>query len=654
MPGSDNGDNASGAGGRRAVQPLELDDVWDRAAAPSSSSELDRNDMMPDHEPELDFDADEFASAATYNISPEAKRRAWWREAIINLLYIAAWFSFATLLSMYNKWMFSPNYFNFPFPLFVTTTHMAVQFSLAFGIRSLWPHLFNPPGRPTVKEYVQKCMPCGVATGLDIGLSNLSLKTITLSLYTMCKSSSLIFVLTFAFIFRLERFSLRLVSVILLITVGVLMMVLSTDVSGHGPTPPAVEDPVDSSIKSTATAIVARSLPYAVALLPRAIPAKFKTPAAIGVILVLSASALGGLRWALTQVLLSGAGHHHPTKTRHNREHRKTMGLNHPAATIFYLTPTMFFSLLIVAYFLEGPFPRTLSESGFFDSFEGSVRTVSYVLFPGALAFAMVMSEYTIIQRTGIVPMSIAGIFKEVTTILLSTWFFGDSMTLVNWIGLLITFGGIVVFTHHKYQKSVYNASEGSDDDMADAQLLMGSRLSNGHAAVSANGDIALPPYSSVASRSDNGNIHGDSDEDDDDEEEDNRILGSESRRSLLFDASDVFGSSNDNGVGSSGAVGRIGNGQPRGGLPPLRLNIASTPSPFSSLRKPPPEPESPPRKMMNDFPEGSLMDTPSPPGKKKRDSRRVRFDVEDDDDEDTSKSKGPASRVRTGKVLDL
>lgn len=39
--------------------------------------------------------------------------------------------------------------------------------------------------------------------------------------------------------------------------------------------------------------------------------------------------------------------------------------------------------------------------------------------------------------------MSIAGIFKEVTTILLSVWFFGDSMTLVNWIGLVITFGGV-------------------------------------------------------------------------------------------------------------------------------------------------------------------------------------------------------------------
>ena len=41
----------------------------------------------------------------------------------------------------------------------------------------------------------------------------------------MCKSSTLIFVLFFAFLFRPERFSLRLVSVILLIFFGVLMMV---------------------------------------------------------------------------------------------------------------------------------------------------------------------------------------------------------------------------------------------------------------------------------------------------------------------------------------------------------------------------------------------------------------------------------------------
>ena len=63
-------------------------------------------------------------------------------------------FGFATLLSMYNKWMFSEGYYGFQFPLFVTTMHMATQFVLAAIVRKVWPQIFKPPGQPTVKEYL--------------------------------------------------------------------------------------------------------------------------------------------------------------------------------------------------------------------------------------------------------------------------------------------------------------------------------------------------------------------------------------------------------------------------------------------------------------------------------------------------------------------
>lgn len=208
----------------------------------------------------------------------------------------------------------------------------------------------------------------------------------------MCKSSSLIFVLTFAFLFRLERFSIRLVSVILLITAGVLMMVLSTDVEGHGSTTPPPTDTTDPALVRRALAL---AILYSSKLVPRAIPARLKTPVAVGVMLVLTASALGGLRWALTQLLLGGHGPAKPRSKSHQESPKKTMGLNHPAATIFFLTPTMFVTLLIIAFFLEGPFPGALSNSGFFNSFGGGLTTTAYILFPGGLAFAMVMSEYT-------------------------------------------------------------------------------------------------------------------------------------------------------------------------------------------------------------------------------------------------------------------
>jgi len=51
--------------------------------------------------------------------------------------------------------------------------------------------------------------------------------------------------------------------------------------------------------------------------------------------------------------------------------------------------------------------------------------------------------------------MSIAGIFKEVTTILISTWVFGDHLTPINITGVAITICGIALFTYHKYRKSI-------------------------------------------------------------------------------------------------------------------------------------------------------------------------------------------------------
>ena len=62
-------------------------------------------------------------------------------------------FLFATILSVYNKWMFSADHFGFPAPLFVTTMHMFVQFILAAVLRATWPNSFRPVNRPTRGDY---------------------------------------------------------------------------------------------------------------------------------------------------------------------------------------------------------------------------------------------------------------------------------------------------------------------------------------------------------------------------------------------------------------------------------------------------------------------------------------------------------------------
>lgn len=68
-------------------------------------------------------------------------------------LFIDRRFFFATILSLYNKWMFSPEHFGFPYPLFVTTLHMFVQFAIAAFLRFTWPRHFKPDRRPNARDY---------------------------------------------------------------------------------------------------------------------------------------------------------------------------------------------------------------------------------------------------------------------------------------------------------------------------------------------------------------------------------------------------------------------------------------------------------------------------------------------------------------------
>jgi solute carrier family 35 protein C2 len=105
--------------------------------------------------------------------------------------------------------MFSPDQLNFHFPLFTTCMHMLVQFSLASLVlyflpqfRPRYDSLSNPHDtqaahsdlaqheadskKPLMTRmfYFTRIGPCGMATGLDIGLGNTSLRYISLTFYS--------------------------------------------------------------------------------------------------------------------------------------------------------------------------------------------------------------------------------------------------------------------------------------------------------------------------------------------------------------------------------------------------------------------------------------------------------------------------------------
>ncbi|KAI7210563.1 TPT-domain-containing protein [Hortaea werneckii] len=239
------------------------------------------------------------------------------RTTVINAAFIAFWYCCSISISVYNKWMFSKDNLDFHFPLFTTSIHMLVQFGLSAAVLFFFPRF--RPQRPrhegyqqldgtdteTIKPeeerkplmtrwfYFTRIGPCGTATALDIGLGNFSLRFITLTFYTMCKSSVLAFVLGFAFIFRLEKPTLKLCAIITVMTAGVIMMVAGE------------------------TAF-----------------------SALGFVLVMCASACSGFRWSLTQILLL-----------------RNPSTSNPFSSIFFLTPVMFVALFVLAVPIEGPAP---------------------------------------------------------------------------------------------------------------------------------------------------------------------------------------------------------------------------------------------------------------------------------------------------------
>ncbi|GMF54625.1 unnamed protein product [[Candida] boidinii] len=83
------------------------------------------------------------------------------------------------------------------------------------------------------KEYLTKILPCSLASAGDIGLGNTSFRFITLSLYTMIKTSSLVFVLLWGVLFKLERMTLRILTIVIIMTFGVMMMVVGQHDSGN-------------------------------------------------------------------------------------------------------------------------------------------------------------------------------------------------------------------------------------------------------------------------------------------------------------------------------------------------------------------------------------------------------------------------------------
>ncbi|GAB6021398.1 hypothetical protein CHUAL_004008 [Chamberlinius hualienensis] len=330
-----------------------------------------------------------------------------WALAGKTTALIALYYVFSIGLTFYQKWFIE----DFPFPLSVVICHLVVKFLLAAQLRIIL-RCWNKKERVTLAwgDYLRKLSIAGIASAMDIGLSNWSFKYITISLYTMSKSTCIVFILLFSLVLGLETLRLSLVLVVMLISSGLFMFTYSST--------------------------------------------QFDTE---GFVMVMLASVMGGLRWTVAQMVMQ----------------KKESGLTNPIDMIYHIQPWMVVGLIPLAIPFEGVQIATSKVVFRFDDADLILRTAGQVLIGAGLAFLMELSEYWLLGSTSSLTLSISGILKEIVTLYLAVKVNGDSMSFINKVGLAISVFGISLHVMKRTYRSDEKIAQTSDTEFIEASMLL-------------------------------------------------------------------------------------------------------------------------------------------------------------------------------------
>lgn len=407
----------------------------------------------------------------------------------ITIFSILLWYAFSMGISVYNRWMFSSENLDFRYPIIITSFHQLILSLLAICTLIMFPSFRlstvkyrrvpnKEPGfdetdgdddqlengtlsyTMPIKEYVTKILPCSIASAGDIGLGNAAFRFITLSLYTMVKTSALIFVLLWGVFFKLEKLTVRIFTIVCVMTFGVSMMIWGQHDSQTKPAASAVDTATSNGASGDSFDQISKGNQMVKRLfyeIRETGELKGSHIIFIGVSLVLLSACMSGLRWALTQIML-----------------KKNKRTKNPILTMLYISPGMCCVLFLVGTVVEGV--SNFLNAEIWEA-KGVGMTIVLILIPGLLAFFMTLSEYVLLQYASLLTLSIAGIFKELLTIFVSWVVFGDELSFINIIGLSITFADIVWYNVYRFQQNAELAKNaagagGSEDGSSQSRTL--------------------------------------------------------------------------------------------------------------------------------------------------------------------------------------
>uniref|UniRef100_A0AC35U9L8 TPT domain-containing protein n=1 Tax=Rhabditophanes sp. KR3021 TaxID=114890 RepID=A0AC35U9L8_9BILA len=196
---------------------------------------------------------------------------------------------------------------NFHYPLIVVTGHYITKYLVGYiGRWMVECRKKTKRVRLSFRDQLRYIAPIGICASFDIGLSNWALEYITISLYTMTKSSSILFILFFSIIFKIEKLRLPLAINSLLIAAGLFLFTWKAEQLN-----------------------------------------------VIGLFLVTLASLCSGVRWAVSQLVM--------------QRDDSQITVRNPLDMIMHVQPWMLLAILPLAWFFEGA--ELMNESKAFDGY---------------------------------------------------------------------------------------------------------------------------------------------------------------------------------------------------------------------------------------------------------------------------------------------
>lgn len=362
---------------------------------------------------------------------------AYHQRVLLITLVCVGWWILSTAMVIYNKWFFNNHCpetmetfggrltvadikiecpgFGFPFPMFASACHMAMDFLFASTL--IVSGFFDLPVISR-RSFWRICMPLGVCTGLDIGLANLSYLYLEASFYEELKQTTLVITLFLSLLLGLQEPSFELIAIILLVAGGL-------GVAGAG-------------------------------------EAHYN---GVGVALVLASCVAGSIRGVIAQMMMQGlytklGGSGPQQQQRHPGEQEEDQAAQEeeegaregqhldPVVLLFYQAPFACVTMLPFVLIHELPDIR-VSRLATDPQFR--LEALVVLVGGGTIGFFLTYTGYTVVRLTSALTSGVVKAIQTLLVIVFSVLVFNNPLTEKNVLGYVIAFVGIVLYNIYGY-----------------------------------------------------------------------------------------------------------------------------------------------------------------------------------------------------------